>query len=48
MSGIIDKAAKKSYDPIHNPEGNEDRVGSLSPNPFPKLKEILYTGMTDV
>ena len=48
MSGIIDKEAKTSHDPIHNPEGDEDRVGSLSPNLSPKLEEILYTGMTDV
>ncbi|KAJ5340324.1 hypothetical protein N7541_009448 [Penicillium brevicompactum] len=26
MSGIIDKEAKTSHDPIHNPEGDEDRL----------------------
>ncbi|KAJ5337487.1 uncharacterized protein N7506_005509 [Penicillium brevicompactum] len=26
MSDIIDKAGKKSHDPIHNPEGDEERL----------------------
>lgn len=48
MSGITDKAAVKGHDSIHNPEVDEERVGSLSPNTLPKLQKRLYISMADI